>query len=243
MEKYCNTKQYTLRYSDFDFKDELSLFALLSLVQESAGASADELGFGYEALKKIGCGFVVVNTYCEFFRPIKLGERISVETWPLTPRHVIFERDSRVLAESGEPVAGIAARWCLVDLKNFSLVTPEKLGKVHENCPYRDEKTVEVPSWKIPKIAGTLHFSRTVRVSDCDHYLHVNNAKYADFFMDCFTMEELKGKRILSFQITYAKQAKENAELIFLRKDESPVSVCEAYSEGELLTQFRVEFA
>ena len=56
MEKYCNRKRYALRYSDFDFKDELSLFALLSLVQESAGASADELGFGYDALKKIGCG-------------------------------------------------------------------------------------------------------------------------------------------------------------------------------------------
>ncbi len=243
MEKYCNTKQYTLRYSDFDFKDELSLFSLLSLVQESAGASADELGFGYDALKKIGCGFVVVNTYCEFSRPIRLGEQISVETWPLPPRHVIFERDSRVLAESGEVLANFAARWCLVDLKSFTLQTPEKLGEVHENCPYRDEKTVEVSSWKIPKIAGNLRFARTVRVSDCDHYLHANNAKYADFFMDCFTMEELASRPIKAFQIAYIKQAKEGETLELFREDREGESICEAREGGEPIAQFRVWFA
>ena len=243
MEKYCNRKQYTLRYSDFDFKDELSLFALLCLVQESAGASADELGFGYDALKKIGCGFVVVNTYCEFFRPIKLGEQISVETWPLPPRHVIFERDSRALAESGEVVANFAARWCLVDLKSFSLLTPEKLGKVHEDCPYRDEKTTTPPAWKIPRAENGTRIVRTVRVSDCDHYLHANNAKYADFFMDCFTMEELKARRIKAFQIAYIKQAKEGTELELFREDSEGGSICEARACGELIAQFRVWFA
>ncbi len=243
MEKYCNKMQYTLRYSDFDFKDELSLFALLSLVQESAGASADELGFGYEALKKIGCGFVVVNTYCEFSRPIKLGEKIWVETWPLPPRHVIFERDSRALAGSGEVLANFAARWCLVDLKTFSLLTPEKLGAAHENCPYRDEKTTAPPAWKIPRVENGTKILRTVRVSDCDHYLHANNAKYADFFLDLFSMEELRARRITAFQIAYVKQAKEGTELALLREDRAGESICEARAGDDLIAQFRVWFA
>lgn len=242
MESYCNRKVYETRYSDFDFRDEISLSALLSLVQESAGASADELGFGYHALKTLSYGFIVVNTYCEFRRPIRLGERLTVETWPLPPRHVIFERDSRVLNDRGEELAALAARWCLVDLRTFALLTPDKLGAAHERCPYRAEQSVQVPAWKIPKIAEGKTVSRTVRVSDCDHYLHANNAKYADFFLDAFTMEELAQRSVKAFQIAYVKQAKEGCELTVLRADSENESICEARADGETIAQFRIWF-
>ena len=239
---YCNRKTYELRYSDFDFKDELSLTSLLALVQESACLSANELGFGYDDLRPHNYGFLVVNTYCKFRRPVRLGETITVETWPLPPRHVIFERHYRVLSGEGE-VAALASRWCLVDMSNFALLLPDKLADVHARCPYRDEKTVEVPSWKIPKIAeGREVYRMRVGVSDCDHYMHANNTRYLDFFTDCFTMEEWGKRTISSFQISYAKQAKEGKEIVLLRQDFDGYSICEARSEGELLTQFRVDW-
>lgn len=239
---YCNRKTYELRYSDFDFKDELTLTSLLALVQESACLSANELGFGYDDLRPLNYGFLVVNTYCKLHRPIRLGENITVETWPLPPRHVIFERHYRVLSGE-EEVASLASRWCLVDMESFSLLLPEKMGEVHTRCPYRSERTVDVPNWKIPKIAeGREVYRMRVGVSHCDHYLHANNTRYLDFFTDCFTMEELKTRKISSFQISYAKQAKEGKELCLFREDREGYSVCEARSEGELLTQFRVDW-
>ena len=54
-----------IRYSDVDFKDELSASALLAFAQDAAGTSADELGFGYGDLKPLGYGFLIVNTYCD----------------------------------------------------------------------------------------------------------------------------------------------------------------------------------
>ena len=125
---YCNRKTYELRYSDFDFKDELTLTSLLALVQESACMSADELGFGYDDLRPLGYGFLVVNTYCKFLRPVRLGESVTIETWPLPPRHYVFERHYRVLSGE-EEVAALASRWFLVDMKTFSLLLPEKLGR------------------------------------------------------------------------------------------------------------------
>lgn len=239
---YCNRKTYDLRYSDFDFKDELSLTSLLALVQESACLSANELGFGYDDLKPLGYGFLVVNTYCKFNRPVRLGEKLTIETWPLVPRHVICERDYRVLVGE-EEVAALASRWCLVDLSNFSLLLPEEMGEAHYACPYRLDKSVEVPLWKIPKITdGREVYRMRVNVSHCDHYFHANNTRYLDFFTDCFTMEELAQRRITSFQITYAKQAKEGKELVLLRQDFDGYTLCEARSDGELLTQFRVDF-
>ena len=242
MSVYCHRRTYPLRYTDFDFKDELKLSSLLALVQEAACSSADELDFGYDALKPKNFGFITVNTYCELLRPVRLGESLTVETWPLPPRHVIFERDYRV--KSGEEVvANLASRWCLVDLTNFSVLSPEALQKAHENCPYNPEKTVEVPNWKIPKFReGEREVLRlTVGNSRCDHYLHANNTYYADFFLDCFTSEELS-RPLKSFQIAYVKQAKEGSELIFYRKDGENESFCEAHCGGELIAQFRIGF-
>ncbi|MBR7186649.1 MAG: hypothetical protein IKD43_04100 [Clostridia bacterium] len=241
---YAHFKTYELRYSDFDFKDELKLSSLLSLTQESACLSADELGFGYADLKPNNLGFIIVNTYCEYTRPIALGDKVTVETWPLPPRHVIFERDYRLTDARGEEVAAVASRWCLVDLNSFNLLLPDKLGLSHQSCPYRAEKAVEVPAWKIPKLESAKEsFRTTVKSSHCDHYLHANNARYADFFLDCFTMEELAARKVKAFQIVYAKQVKEGAELALYRKDLERGAICELRSGGELCSQFRIWFA
>ena len=243
MSDYCNTTSYYLPYSYFDFKDELKPSALLDLAQEAATASADELGFGYADLKPEGYGFIIVNSYCEFRRPVMLGERVTMQTWPLPPRHVFFERHYRALV-GDEEVATVASRWCLVDLRSFSLLPPEAMGEAHARCPYRSEKAVQPPTWKIPHVkAGREVYRMRVGVSHCDHYLHANNAKYADFFFDCFTMDELRMRKIKAFQITYGKQAKPGCELTLVREDTEDGAVCEVRCDGETLTQFRVWFA
>ena len=243
MSDYCNTTSYYLPYSYFDFKDELKPSSLLDLAQEAATASADELGFGYADLKPKGYGFIIVNSYSEFRRPVMLGERVTMQTWPLPPRHVFFERHYRALV-GDEEVATVASRWCLVDLRSFSLLPPEAMGEAHARCPYRSEKAVQPPTWKIPHVkAGREVYRMRVGVSHCDHYLHANNAKYADFFFDCFTMDELRMRKIKAFQITYGKQAKPGCELTLVREDTEDGAVCEVRCDGETLTQFRVWFA
>ena len=243
MSDYCHKKEYALRYSDLDYADRLKPSSLLALTQEAACLSADELGFGYDALKPQSLAFIIVNSYCELLQPVEIGEILTVETWPLPPRHVIFERDYRVTGKKGT-VANIASRWCLVDFKDFTLLTPERLGEVNANCPYRNEKTVEVPSWKIPKLcdSGREVFRMTVGSSRLDHYLHANNTYYADFFMDCFTADELSARKLKSFQIAYVKQAKEGSELVFYRRDEGEVTILEARLEDEVIAQFRAVF-
>lgn len=240
MSQYAHFKTYELRYSDFDYKDELRPSSLLDVVQESACLSADELGFGYADLKPKDFGFIIVNTYCELRRPVVLGETLTVETWPLSPRMVYFERDYRVKAGE-EEVAAIASRWCLVDLGSFTLLRPDRMGEAHEKCPYRDEKSTAPQSWKIPHIKnGREMYRMTVAVSHCDHYFHANNARYADFFFDCFSMEELSAKKVTAFQITYEKQAKEGSELALWREDTEDGALCEVRCGTNVLAQFRV---
>lgn len=242
MSGYSFARDFLVTYSNCDHKDELTPASLLVYAQEVAGQSADELGFGYDVTIKDGCGFFIVTTCCEIYKPVHPKDLLTVSTWPLPPRHVIFERDYE-LKRGGEKVAALASRWCLVDIATQKMLPPETL-KAHAGCPYRAEQTL-TPEWSLPKLKdeGSEVYSMTARLSHCDHFRHVNNTKYADFFMDCFTEEELENKRVKSFRISYAKQVRAGSRLIFFRKDFNEGTALEARSDGEATTRFFVTFA
>ncbi len=239
---YSHQRKFTVRYSDVDSADELKPSAILSFAQEVAGTSADELGFGYQDIIPFGYGFLIVATYCEMKTPAHPTDVVCAETWPLPPRYVLFERDYRLTNEAGEEVAALASRWCLVDLKSGALLLPTVL-KAHETCPYRNEQSTS-PVWKIRKLGeeGREVYRLTAKANHFDHFHHVNNAKYADFFLDCFTEEELLKNRIKSFRITYSKQVKEGEEMVFYRSDSEGETIIELRVGGIVTTQFAVTF-
>lgn len=243
MSDYRHLRTFEVRYSDADFKDDVKLSALLSFVQEAACSSADELGFGYEALKPRGLGFLVVGTQCEFYAPVRLGEAITVATWPCPPRHAFFERDYLVTDRDGNKLCALASRWCLFDFASGTLRSEDALPEHEQNC-YNPEKSIAVSSWRLPKIGedGEEVYRMKICGSHCDHYLHANNARYADFFSDCFTMRELSERRVRRFAITYIRQAKEGEEIVFVRKDcGNGIYLAEARHDGETIAQFSME--
>ena len=86
---------------------------------------------------------------------------------------------------------------------------------------YNTRRVFEEVVWKIPSFQpeeGELCYAMTVASSDYDHNMHVNNTRYADYCMNCFTIAELTSKRIKKFSISYIKQCKEKDELRFYRK-------------------------
>ena len=65
MKPYEYIEEFKIKYCDVDFKDEMKVSTALSLMEEVACGSADELGFGYEYVKPKGYAFVVSNIYLE----------------------------------------------------------------------------------------------------------------------------------------------------------------------------------
>lgn len=226
MEKYysCNLN-FATRYADFDFCDNLKTSAILNFMQEAAGISGNELGCGSKFLWPKGWGFILTHNYVEVYKPIKINEeRLTVKTWPLPPKHIIFERHYELYNEAGEKAVAAVSRWCLLDLKNKKFLSSSALED-QDYSTYNPAKTIDFKAWKIPPVSLEgiePSFSVQVHSSEYDHYLHVNNTRYADFCMNCFTVEELKNKTVKSFQISYEEQCVEGDELNFYR-----VSVCE----------------
>lgn len=237
---YRNIKSYELKFTDVDAYDNLKPSSLLSFMEESACASADELGFGYNAIKAVNLGFIIVNSYAEFSRPVKLGETLEIHTWPLKPKHLIFFRDFEFYC-NGEKVGAAVTRWCMINTENYTMAPVTAFFKEEDFKNYNTQRSLEFNCWKIPSAEGEKVRSRKVGYSDYDHYFHVNNAKYADFLLDAFAPEEFRDKYIKKLQISFIKQCKLGETIDFYRKKEENVNFIDGKADGELRVQYMVE--
>lgn len=239
---YRHIKSYELKYTDVDAYDNLKLSSLLSFLEESACLSADELGFGYNDIAPKHFGFIIVNWYVELKRSMKLGEVITVHTWPIKPKHLIFLRDFEIYC--GEEKVGVGtARWCMINADTFAMLPVSAYFGEGAFDNYNTERSVNFSAWKIPIAAcGETKYSKVISYSDYDHYFHVNNTKYADFLMDAFTVDELNGKIISSVQITYVKQCKESEKIDIIKEQTDGGYLLEGRVEGDLRVQMRIKF-
>jgi len=239
---YRHKKIYELRYTDVDAFDNLKPSSLLSFLQESACLSAEELGFGYADIAPKNMGFIIVNWHVEFFRPVKLGDKLEVHTWPLRPKMLIFLRDFELFVE-GEKVGVVTSRWCMIDTKNYNVLPANAYFKEEDFESYNTERSIDFRAWKIPQISGgETVYTKKVTYSDYDHYFHVNNTKYADFLADAFTVEDFKGKYIKTLQVSYVKQCKIGEIIDFVREERDGAYYIDGKVDGELRVQFKVVF-
>lgn len=240
---YRNIKTYELRYTDVDMYDNLKISTLLSLLEESACKSADELGFGYDNLKNKNLGFIIVNYHIELSRNIKLGESITIHTWPLKPRLTVFLRDSEIYV--GEEKVGVAtARWFMISTKTFSPVPSSVFFNQSDFYGYNTQRSIEFNFWKIPQCTSDkVIYSKTIKYSDYDHYFHVNNTKYADYLFDVFSVDFFNNKYISVVDIAYIRQCNEGDTIDFIKDEYETYYLVEGRVKGELRVQMKVEFA
>ncbi len=246
MEKYVHTQEFKIKYCEVDFKDELKVSTALSYMEEVACSSADELGFGYAYVKPKGYAFMVSNICLEWCSPPPLGEVLTVQTWPTPPSHAIFGREYRFLSPDGIARVKASSRWCLIDMNSGKLL-PSKAIDNQDYTTYNTDKLLEDVQWKIPAFAceeGELKYTLTVANGDYDHNMHVNNTRYAEYCLNCFSVAELASRKLKSFSISYVKQCKEGEVLRFYRKAEADGSyLVHGFNErGETVLRSRITF-
>ena len=246
MELYEYIENFKVKFCEVDFKDELKISTVLSYLEEVACYSADELGFGYNFIKPRGYAFMVTNLCCEFVRPIRLGETVVVKTWPLPPSHVIFGREYQMCSPSGELLLNASSRWCLVDIEAGKLAHSRVIDN-QDYSTYNTTKVMDNVRWKIPVFPieeGELRFSMTVANSEYDHNMHVNNTRYADYCLNCFSISELAERGIKRFLISYVKQCKEGDILRFYRKqlEDGSYLMQGMNAANEVVTQAHITF-
>ncbi len=246
MKPYEHSREFQIKYCDADFKDEMKVSVALSLLEEVACSSADELGFGYSYVKPKGYAFMVTNICMEFYRPVLLGETIAIKTWPNPPSYVVFGREYQMVSLSGELLVNATSRWCLVDMKSGKIL-PSKMIDNQDYATYNTARVLENVKWKIPAFQqndGELKFTLTVANSEYDHNMHVNNTRYADYCLNCFSVAELADRSLKKFSISYVKQCHEGDVLRFYRmQEENGAFLVQGVNERqEIVVQAQIVF-
>lgn len=209
---------YTIGYSDVDFMKYLKCSKLFEYFQDTASEAVDRLGAGVGTLaEKYSAAWVLTRIRVEFTRIPGLNESITVATWPHPPGKIEFERDFRVCDRNGDAIIRAKSIWVIIDTKTREL---RKSDYIHMDYPeYTEGHALDSRPGKLrPSFKPEPVYRKTVGYSDVDFNGHINNSRYIDYIMDCFSVESHKQYMIKAMEVNYIKEAFPGDTLLLCRE-------------------------
>ena len=200
-----HTETYQVTLGDADYRREMRLSALLRLFQDAAGHHAEKLGAGFDHLLPMGITWVLVRIRVEVERMPLLGETIAVETWPREPGSLEFFRDFLIRDSRGNELVRGLSIWTLLDVQERKIRRsnvladrfPAPCGRMALDVRLSRQKEL-----KNPQVA----YNRVVGYSDLDLNGHLNNTRYMDFMMDCFSLEDHRTYGVRAVEMAFTSE-------------------------------------
>ncbi len=229
---------------DVDFNKELKLSTLFGYFQEAASQAVDELGIGFAALEREhGVAWALLRMRVDLLRCPLWMERVTVETWPLPPQLLEFERDFLLRDGHGEVIARASSVWVIFDTASRRLRKSETIAIDYP--PFRTERALGEKLRKLPDLtAPETAYHKTIGYSDVDLNGHMNNTRYLDYCMDCFPLEGHRQYGVRSVEISYLNEALPGETLELLRDvsaaGEGIISIAGQKPDGKTAFQARV---
>ena len=235
-------ENYTIEVRDVDFNKDMKLSALFSCLQESSSLGSSALGIGLDTIQREhNVTWVLLKMNIKIKYMPKLNEKIKIETWPQEPKALQFERDYLIFDEKGEIIIRATSIWAIIDLSTRMI----KRSRTIE-IAYPDIRTERAhnQSFNILKASGELElaYKKVIGYSDTDINGHLNNAKYIDYIMDCFTVDNHKEYMVMDIEVNFIHELLPNESLILYRdisKLEENIIYIEGQRELDQLTAFK----
>jgi Acyl-ACP thioesterase len=201
------SQRYRISINDIDFTKKIKPSAIFNYFQEIANMHSENLGVGLDTIRtENGVMWVLIKIRVDIIRYPLWDEEIIVETWPQTPRKYEFERDFIITGLNGEILVRGISSWVILDTETHEL---KKSDTIKLDRP--EPKTTRALDCTLGKIRlpeeFELIYKRLIGCSDIDINCHLNNSKYIDFIMDCFTMDQLRNNKAKSIQVNYLNEA------------------------------------
>lgn len=194
---------YFLRAADTDVNGEWHASGVLLAMQEAGGAHSEQHNLGMAALREQNIAWVVSRAHMHMDRLPRIGETVTVRTFPKPPQHFFFPRYFQFFV-NGQAVGSAATLYVQLDLTTRRMAKPWLGG----NEELTSDLTPPLPlPGGIPTIDAPVEtFERAAKYSDFDINGHVNNTRYLDWFCDCFDMEYHKTHVLKDVLIHYNRE-------------------------------------
>ena len=183
---------------------------LLYFLQEVAGNHFCLLEDPQETLDSKNLFWAVSRHRFEILRMPRLGEQITVETWPMPTTRVAYPRAMAMYDAAGNLLARAVSLWVLMDKESRAMVLPGKSG-VPVNGILRGTE-LEVPKNLLPK-AFAHTATRFVTYSLLDKNGHMNNTRYLDWVCDLLPMAFHSAHTPSQITLCYLSEALEGQQI------------------------------
>lgn len=161
-----------------DLNRHINPTGLLDILQSVAGEHANILGIGFEDLKAKGYAFVLARIKYDLYKPIKSYDELLVETTPLVPSRIDFDRDFEIYDSKTNELIGIAtSKWIIIDLVSRRIC---RSNVFTYPCEVREKGNYySFDKLSFEDLKSHLTYDYEVRHNDVDFIGHMNNTKYA----------------------------------------------------------------
>ncbi|MCE5343837.1 MAG: hypothetical protein LLF96_09715 [Eubacteriales bacterium] len=222
---------HILRAENVDVNSEWRYGEIFQAMQAAAEAQSERFNLGIDAMRAQNLAWVVARARLTLERALKLGESVTVRTWPGLPKHLFFPRYFQLFSQ-GEPVGSAVMLYVQLDLTTRRMAGPWLGGNEVVTCDL--QPPLPLPGGMPVLDAPAETTERVARYSDVDINGHVNNARYLDWFFDCFPMEHHRARRLKDVLIHYDREITPGETTTLSLVREGAQSVLQGTSGGAL---------
>lgn len=217
-------RKYPVNVFDTDITGRLSPGSLFSYFQDLADRHASQLGFGREHLMNNGFFWVLSRMAVKIERMPLTWDEVTVRTWPRGTDGIYALRDFEMYDAENKRLAGASSSWVIVDFTTRKVQRPDK-ALSFLNAQFPEQKALDANAGKIPPMpAGDHQVTRLkAKLDDIDVNLHVNNARYIHWVMNCYEPEFISLHVPVMIEVNYLSEGHrdEMVQIITEKGDES----------------------
>ena len=205
--------------TDVDFARRQKLSSMFGMFQDISSLHAANLGASVAWLKdEHNVAWILMRVRLEIDKYPVLAEDVTVESWPQETR-ALYERDNMIRSkDTGETLVRAASTWIIMNLETREIKRDKFFD--YQGIKIKTERAILGGVKRLkPMECEELVYEKVMGFSDIDYNNHVNNAKYVDHIMDCFTPEEHKAQEIKALEMHYINEIAAGDTLQIRRKN------------------------
>lgn len=183
--KYFCDETFRVRSYEAGVDNTASLPTLCNYLQEAAGISADELGWGIRELQERGVTWMLSRLHLRIGKRTPWGTNVKVRTWPSGMKgRLLAKRCFMAEDDAGDEVLRAYSEWMYVDVRAQKILRlPDTFASlVPEGTPDVVLDDIGGKVAKLPEITSSVEI--IVRGSDLDFNDHVNNVHYPEWMLE-----------------------------------------------------------
>lgn len=221
------SRDYFIHYYQIDLNLNLSIVALLRVLEDMAILHSDERGLGLKYYTKHKVGWMLTRWHIKINRMPKFKETVHVVTEPKAFRKFYANRFYTVTDQSGNFLVDAKTLWAFVSTETRKLVpVNEDMYKGFHVGEEADKNFTKLEA--VPAIKNVDHSkSFNVRISDIDINQHVNNTQYVAWAIEAVPLEIQRELVLSELRVNYLKETGLDTKII----SEVEINKSEAFTE------------